>query len=71
MISKMARLVEINKLFHLCRDPDDNKFLDCAIEGKAKYLITGDQDLLILKEIMRVQIVTPRRFLDGIGTSYL
>jgi len=32
-----------------CRDPQDDKFLALAASGKAAYLVTGDQDLLVLK----------------------
>ena len=34
----------------LCRDPKDDKFLDLAHASAATYLITGDQDLLVLKK---------------------
>ena len=45
------------------RDINDDKFLACAIEAKADYLITGDKDLLILKEYTGIKIITPRKFL--------
>ncbi len=41
-----------------CRDPDDQKFLDCAIAGKADFLVTGDRDLLIMGRVGRTKIVT-------------
>jgi len=34
----------------LCRDPKDDKFLDLAHASEASYLVTGDQDLLVLKK---------------------
>jgi len=46
------------------RDPKDNQFLACALEGHADYLVTGDAHLLEIKFYHGVQIVTPRRFLD-------
>lgn len=48
----------------LCRDPKDNKFLDVAIASYADYLITGDDDLLILKGIGNTSIITPRKFIE-------
>lgn len=45
------------------RDIKDDKFLACAVEGKANFLITGDGDLLVLKEYEGIKIVTPRKFL--------
>lgn len=45
------------------RDIQDDKFLACALEAKADYVVTGDKDLLVLKEFEGVKIVTPREFL--------
>jgi putative PIN family toxin of toxin-antitoxin system len=45
------------------RDIKDNKFLECGTEGQADYIITGDDDLLVLKEFENVIIITPREFL--------
>jgi putative PIN family toxin of toxin-antitoxin system len=46
----------------VCRDPDDDVILACALEAKADYLVTGDMDLLELKVFKGIQIVTPRDF---------
>lgn len=48
----------------ISRDPKDDMVLEAAVSGSAKYLVTGDQDLLVLKEFMGTQIVTPREFLE-------
>ena len=40
-----------------CRDPDDQKFLDCAIAGRADFLVTGDRDLLSMGTVGRARIV--------------
>ncbi len=45
-----------------CRDADDLHILGLAKTGKADYLITGDDDLLVLKRFGRCRIVTPRQF---------
>ncbi|HLD25523.1 MAG TPA: putative toxin-antitoxin system toxin component, PIN family [Candidatus Andersenbacteria bacterium] len=42
----------------------DNRILDLTVAFKADYLITGDRDLLDLKEYKGINILTPRRFLD-------
>ena len=47
----------------IVRDPDDNKFIDCAISGRAPFLVSGDEDLLVLKKVMSVEILNPRQFL--------
>lgn len=47
----------------VCRDPADQKFLTCALEGHANYLITGDKDLLSLKSEFPFKIIQPLAFL--------
>lgn len=51
------------KRFNIVRDPDDNKIIEAAIEGKCDYIITGDKDLLVLKRYKNIKIVTPTEFL--------
>jgi uncharacterized protein len=46
------------------RDPDDDKYLAAAVEGRATFVVTGDPDLLDLREHAGVRIVTPRQFLE-------
>jgi putative PIN family toxin of toxin-antitoxin system len=46
----------------VCRDPYDDKFLSLAASGRADYLITGDQDLLVLRSFNKVGIVTVSEF---------
>jgi putative PIN family toxin of toxin-antitoxin system len=41
------------------RDPKDDKFVACALIGKAEYIITVDKDLLVLETVESVRIVTP------------
>lgn len=45
------------------RDPDDDKYVGAALEGRAAFVVTGDQELLGLEEHEGVRIVTPRTFL--------
>jgi uncharacterized protein len=47
----------------ICRDPADDAVLSAAIEGRADVIVTGDADLLSLREHEGVAIVTPRAFL--------
>jgi putative PIN family toxin of toxin-antitoxin system len=50
------------------RDPDDDKFLAAAIQGEARFLVTGDRDLLDIGGYGNFQIITPARFLRTIRT---
>jgi len=45
-------------------DADDDKYLAAAAEGGATLIVTGDPDLLTVKEFQAIRIVTPRVFLD-------
>ena len=45
-------------------DPADNKFLDCAVEGKADYIISGDKHLLKLVKFKNINIITPSTFIN-------
>jgi putative PIN family toxin of toxin-antitoxin system len=47
----------------LSEDPDDDKYVAAAIEGRATFVVTGDPDLLTLKVHEGVRIVSPRTFL--------
>ncbi len=51
------------KVFMVEEDPEDNKFLECALEGKADYLITSDRHLLELGEFAVTKICKPTQFL--------
>ena len=46
------------------RDPEDNKFIECAVAGRAQYLVTGDRDLRELGSYGGVLILTVAEFLE-------
>ena len=48
----------------IAEDPPDDRYLECAVEGEAEYIVSGDQHLLELTEYQGISIVTPRAFLD-------
>lgn len=47
------------------RDPSDDKFLECAVAGKADVIISGDKELLALRHYRRVRMQTPSEFLSA------
>ena len=57
------KMVEPTTHVDICRDPDDNKFIDCAIDGGCIYIVSGDKDLLSLKSYGDIEIVTVSEFL--------
>ena len=48
-------------------DADDDKYFAAAAEGRATLIVTGDPNLLTVKEFQDIRIVTPRVFLDLLG----
>ena len=64
-IVSLSHLVIAPKLnIKVCRDEKDNKFLECAESAKADYIVSGDEDLLSLKEYKRIPIVRTWRILQ-------
>jgi len=48
----------------ISRDKDDDKILQCALDGNADFIITGDNDLLVLKEYKTIKITKPKNYLE-------
>jgi uncharacterized protein len=48
----------------VCRDPDDDKFLACAIAGNAQIVVSGDKALLETSGYAGISVLTPREFID-------
>ena len=55
-------LIEKNTQLTVCRDPDDDKFIACAVDAKALYIISGDKDLLDIREYQDIEIITAADF---------
>ena len=47
---------------NICRDKNDNDIIALALSNKVDYLITGDNDLLVLKKYKNIKIINPREF---------
>jgi uncharacterized protein len=60
---EMSELTEIKESITICRDSKDDKFLELAISGNANFIITGDQDLLVLNPFRNIEIITANEFL--------
>ncbi len=50
-------------------DPDGDKFIIAAIEGLAKYIVSGDEHLLHLKKYQNIEILNPRDFIIQCETN--
>jgi putative PIN family toxin of toxin-antitoxin system len=63
-VIKNSEIVEpTTRLDVIKDDPDDNRVLECAKEGKVSHVITNDNHLLKLKKFEGIKIVTPEEFL--------
>ncbi len=61
---KAMEIIEPVTRVEICRDPDDNKSLECAKDSHALYIVSGDKDLLVIERYENVQIVTVRDFCE-------
>lgn len=50
--------------FTLLSDPDDAKFIECALAADVPWIVSGDADLLGVGSVQSIQIITVRHFLD-------
>jgi putative PIN family toxin of toxin-antitoxin system len=55
--------VEIMGSLHVCRDPNDDMVLECAVAAGAQCVVSGDKDLLVLNPYNGIRIVSPAEFL--------
>jgi len=49
----------------VCEDPEDDKFLACALAGKTRIIISGDKHLLKVSGYRGIAVIRPREFVDG------
>ena len=54
--------MEPRETVSVCRDPDDDKFLECAIAGEVDYIVSEDEDLLVIREYRGIKIVKTESF---------
>jgi len=57
-------VVRPGRRFQVCRDANDNMFLDAAVAGKAKYIIARDPDLIDMESFRGIKIVT-QQFMES------
>lgn len=64
LIVTNGSLVEVTSTVNICRDQNDNKFLNLAIDGEADLILTRDRDLLVLNQFNQISIVDPSQFME-------
>lgn len=57
-------IIRVTSDIHVSRDPDDDKFISCAVDGKCLYIVSGDNDLLSIGNFGDIVILTVDDFLN-------
>lgn len=57
-------IIEPETRVKVCRDKDDNKFIECAVDAKALYIVSGDKDLLDIEEYKGIKVITAKEFCE-------
>ena len=61
-----CNMIETTSRVKVCRDPDDDKFFACALDSRSLYIVSGDKDLLAVKQYKDVQVVTVAQFFHDV-----
>lgn len=69
LLNAKVTFVPITEMHNDCRDPKDNFLLDLAVSGNVDYLVTGDQDLLVLNPFKTIEIIDFKAFQKILDTS--
>lgn len=67
--TQKAEFVEVHHTVTICRDPNDNKFLELALSGSATLIVSGDNDLLVLSPFHEIVVMPPVRFIEHYDKS--
>jgi len=70
LLDEKAELVEIKTGINICRDPKDNFLLSLAVDSSADFLVSGDMDLLSIKQIGTTQIINFKDFQHIFNAKY-
>jgi putative PIN family toxin of toxin-antitoxin system len=66
VIRNLAEIIEPHSSVTVCRDDADNRVLECALDGRADWIITGDRHLLELESFVGIEIATVATFLSTV-----
>ena len=72
LLTQRAKIIEVPFSYKLCRDVEDNRFVDCAIFGRVQFLVSYDNDLIADPKLIQalfehgVEPVDPLAFLERI-----
>ena len=64
-------LINVVSDVNVCRDKDDDKFINCALDSKSLYIVSGDNDLLVIKNYQDIAIITAVDFINIINNHVM
>ena len=64
LLLDLLNIIEATEEIAICRDEYDDMFIECAVACGAKYIVSGDEDLLVLEKYREIQIITPKKYLE-------
>ena len=64
-LSDLATIVHPAKRIHVLADEADNRVIECAVGGRADAIVTGDKEMLDLKEYLRIRIISLKEYLSS------
>jgi len=67
LIARAAEIVEPRIVLDVITDPDDNRILECAVDGRANLIVSGDRHLTQIKSFQGISIVRPSDFKRILG----
>ena len=66
-LSEAVRVEITGEIAGVCRDPNDDCIVECAVKAGAQLIIAGDKDLLSLREYRGIRIITAKQYLESFG----
>ena len=64
LLAQIGEIIATRQRLTLLKDDPDNRILECAVAGRADLIVTGDRELLDLKQFEGIRIVSLRSYLD-------
>jgi len=65
LVSALGEVVDLpESVPRICRDPDDDWMIACAVVGEADAIVSGDHDLLVLEQVGEIPILSAAQFLE-------
>lgn len=66
-VAHTAEVIALTSTVNVVRDPNDNHVVECAIDGKADAIVSGDNDLLAMGNHQNIPVIHPADFLRTFG----